>query len=740
MAQALRCDTLLAWKEVSRSNAIKITPIISVNNCVATAKHFERRVYMDYRLKLFAIVVTLGISSTQLLSCSVQHATESDNKPVVTKASPQFGDWGVDLSGMDKTVQPGDDFYSYVNGVWHANAVIPADKRDTAAFTNLQDIAYEQVKKMIEDIAANKDIQAGSDRQKIRDWYLSLMDESKIESLGLQPIQKDLDNISAVSDRDALADMLAENLSGVGGAPLKVGFEFDPKHTNKALTAISTGGMSLPARELYLEANYEQVRKAYREHVTRLFLLANMSNADKRAVNVLKLETEIAKFTWSLADQRNPRKKFNPTPTAQLTAIAPGINWQRFLSLAGVGSPDIVDMTTKSSVVGMTKLIATAPMDQWRDYLSYHLLTNVYVALPKAYRNEIFSFYGKTLRGQQEPDPRWRDAIADMGGVGRPLVDPLGKEFVDRYIAPESRPQLRKIVKNLLLAFDERLKNLEWMTQETRQEARDKLAKTTIKVIYPDLWQDADGLDVVHGEAVGNLRRAAVFLHKREMAYLQTLPDRRLFLKPIFEVNAYANPDWNEIVFLAAIVRPPFFDPAADPAVNYGAIGAVIGHEVSHLFDDQGRVYDGDGLLRDWWKPEDAKQFIQVTDQLAEQMSTYEPLPGKHIDGRLTLGESIADVAGLTVAYDAYKLSLNGKPAPLLDGYTGEQRFFLAYAQMWRWKPRDAYLDQLLKMDPHPPTNLRPQTVRNLDAWYEAFNVKASDKLYLTPKQRVNPW
>jgi len=688
-------------------------------------------------LKSFVFAPAMGISLFTLL-CAQDVLASSKAK--LDDMHPQFGQWGVDLTGMDKTVKPGDDFYSFVNGVWRANAVIPADKRDTGPFTLLQDTAYEQVKKMVEEIAADKDTQVGSDRQKIRDWYLSLMDESKLESLGLRPIQKDLDKIRAVSDRDTLADMLAENLSGLGGSPLRIGFEFDLKHANKSLTAISTGGMSLPAREMYLEANYEPVRKAYHEHLARLFKMANMTDADKRADNVLKMETEIAQFTWSLADKRNPLKKFNPTPTAQLSEIAPGINWQRFLSLAGAGSPDIVDVTTKSSIVGMTKLIATAPLDQWRDYLTYHLFTSVYVALPNDYRDEIFSFYGKTLRGQQEPDPRWRQAIADMGGVGRPLVDPLGKEFVDQFISPESRPQLQKIVTNLLEAFDGRLKNLEWMTPETRKEAREKLAKTTIKVIYPDIWQDTNGLDVVRGAAVGNLRRAAAFVHKRDMSYLKTLPDRRLFLKPIFEVNAYANPDWNEIVFLAAIVRPPFFDPAADPAVNYGAIGAVIGHEVSHLFDDQGRVYDGDGLLRDWWRPEDAKQFIKVTDRLAEQMSTYEPLPGKHINGRLTLGESIADVAGLTVAYDAYELSLNGKPAPVLDGYTGEQRFFLAYAQMWRWKPRDAYLDQLLKMDPHPPTNLRPQTVRNLDAWYKAFNVKPGDKLYLAPKDRVNPW
>ena len=278
------------------------------------------------------------------------------------------------------------------------------------------------------------------------------------------------------------------------------------------------------------------------------------------------------------------------------------------------------------------------------------------------------------------------------------------------------------------------------MTPETRAGAQEKLSKFTIKAIYPDVWQSADGLDVVRGDALGNVRRGIAFLHQRQLSWLQEPPDRRIFLKPVFQVNAYANAIWNEIVFLAAIVRPPFFDPKADAAVNYGALGAVVGHEISHLFDDQGRKSDGDGLLRDWWTEADAKQFLDATEKLAAQVGSYEALPGKRVNGHLTLGESIGDVAGLTVAYDAYRLSLGGKEAPVLDGFTGDQRFFLAYAQMWRWKGRDAYLDQLLKTDPHPPTFLRPRTVRNIDAWYAAFDVQPGDKLYLAPKARINPW
>ena len=689
--------------------------------------------------KSYVVALVLGTTSVFIISCSME-APDQSSPTGSSDMRPQFGDWGVDLSGMDKTVKPGDDFYSHVNGTWHAQAKIPSDKKDTGPLTSLQDSAFNQLKAMIEDIVTDNEAPAGSDRQKIRDWYLSLIAEENIESLGLKPIQADLDKINALAGRGALADMLAENLFDIGASPIAVEFEFDRKQVNRSMIAIGTGGMSLPAREMYLEANYEPVRKLYREHLTRMFALTGMPDAGTRADNVLQLETKIAEFTWPLTEMRDPRTRFNPTPTDQLADIAPGIDWDRFLVLAGVGSPDTVDVTTKSSIAGMARLVKTAGMDWWRDYLIYHLLKNVQLSLPQKYRDEIFSFYGKALRGQPEPDPRWKQAIAEMGGQGRPLADAFGKEFIDRYVPPESRPQLRTIVDNLLKAFDKRLQNLEWMTEETRKGARDKLAKTTIKVIYPDLWQDTQGFNTVRDDAIGNMRRSAEFMRKRNLSYLETLPDRRVFLKPVFEVNAYANPVWNEIVFLAAIVRPPFFDPAADPAVNYGGIGAVIGHEVSHLFDDQGRLSDGDGLLRDWWTPEDAEQFIKVTDRLAEQISTYEPLPDKHVNGRLTLGESIADVAGLTVAYDAYQLSLDGKPEPIIDGYTGEQRFFLAYAHMWRWKPRDAYLDQLLKVDFHPPTHVRPQTVRNIDAWYNAFDVKPGDKLYLEPNDRVNPW
>jgi len=697
--------------------------------------------------KVVMAALLFSISGAIFLSCTSKTDTQPNteaNKQADTgmaaMAKPEYGGWGVDLAGMDKSIKPGDDFYSYVNGTWSKNAVIADDKPAEGSFLSLNDRAQDELKKMIKDIGADKTAAEGSNEQKIRDFYLSMMDEEKLKSLGLQPIESALAAIGKLSDRGALQDMLAKNQSDVGAAPMELVSGFDTRVVGKMLLTISTRGMALPAREMYLEQNYEPIRDAFRAHLIEVFKLIGSTTPETSADHVIKLETAIAGFTWTKTQLRDPIKKFNPMSIQQLGEIAPGIDWKRFLTMAGVGSIDTVNASTKSSIAGMAKLIASAPMEEWQDYLRYHEILGAQYGLAKQYRDVFFDFFGKQLSGQKQELPRWKIAIATMGGRGQALVDALGEEFVKRYVSPESRPTLRKIVKNILTAFDNRLKNVPWMTPETRNAARDKLAKTTIKVIYPDIWIDNSDLQVVKDDAVGNLRHAKEYLFKRELKWIEKEPDHRVFFNSVYAINAYANPDWNEIVFLAAIVRPPFFDPAADPAVNYGAMGAVIGHEISHLFDDQGRLYDGDGLLHDWWNPEDAKQFVEVTNRLARQVETYEPLPGKHMNGKLVLGESIADVAGLTVAYDAYKLSLGDKPAEEIDGYSGEQRFFLGYAQAWRFKGRDAYVDRLLKIDPHPTSNFRPLTVRNLDAWYKAFDVKPGERLYLDPKDRVNPW
>lgn len=669
-------------------------------------------------------------------------ATSSTAAPAAAASSrPQLGAWGVDLTGMDRAVAPGNDFYSFVNGTWQARTEIPADKTEAGPAASLQDIALDQSKVLLEEAAADTSAPRGSDRQKLGDWYASLLDEATIGSLGLTPLKGDFDRISAISDRTQLADLLAANNASLGGKPIAISTEFDRKQVNKMVLSIEVGGLSVGAREIYTEPAYEGIRTQLRQHMARLFTLAGFDNGEARATRALDLETRIAGVMWTATELRDRSKRFNPMPVSQVSALAPGIDWPRFLDRAGAGGLATVNVSTPSATTGVAALVAGAPIEAWRDYLTYHLVASSSSYLPKPYRDEIFSFYGKVLNGQQQPDPRWKAALFDLGWSDRPLADALSKEFIARYVPAESRPQAQAMIRDILAAFDARLGKLQWMAPETRAGAKEKLAKLTLKAIYPDVWQSTDGLDVVRGDALGNARRGAAFQKKRDVSWLTTLPDRRIFIQPVYVVNAYAMPPWNEIVFLAAIMRPPFFDPKADKSVNYGAMGAVIGHEVSHLFDDQGRQTDADGLLRDWWTKADADRFIAATDKLALQVGSYEPLPGKHVNGKLTLGESIADVAGLTVAYDAYRVSLGGQEPPVIDGFTGDQRFFIGWSQIWARKYREDELAKRLKTDPHSPSEYRANGIlRNMPAFQRAFDVKPGDQLYLPPEQIVRIW
>lgn len=682
-----------------------------------------------------------------LAGCSKPADRTVDGAAAATTAAPQAesnkpenGDWGIDLTGMDGSVKPGDDFFRYVNGKWLDRTEIPADKLEAGGLAALQDKALEETRAILEEAAADTKAARGSDKQKMGDWYASFMDEAAIEAAGFAPIKPELDAIAAVTNRQQLIDLFARSHGGFLLKPIVVGVDFDRNQVDKTIVNIQTSGLSLGAREFYLDDSYAPVRQAQRAHIARLLATAGLDDTEARAKRMQDLETKIAKITWSATDLRDDKKQNNVMSVAELAQRAPGIDWPTYLADAGVGAPADVNMSTPSSITSMVKLMTTEPIAAWQDYQRYMLIAGTSSYLPKAARDEIFEFFGKELRGQQEPGPRWIEALLDAGGQGRPLSDAMSKTYVERYVAPDARPKAKEMVDNLVAAFDARLAGLEWMAPETRAGAREKLSKVSIKLLYPDVWRDTGSLEVRRGDPVGNARRGAAYLRKEDLGWLAKYPDRRQFLQPVYLVNAYANTVWNEIVFLAAIVRPPAFDPQADAAVNYGAMGAIIGHEISHLFDDKGRASDGDGLLRDWWTPKDAERFNQVARQLQDQVGSYEPLPGKKVNGPLTLGESIADVAGLVVAYDAYQRSLGGQPAPVLDGYTADQRFFMAYAQAWRWKGRDAAVDQLMKTDAHPPSSVRPNTVRNLDAWYAAFDVQPNDKLYLEPDERVRLW
>ncbi|MCC7097143.1 MAG: M13 family metallopeptidase [Thermomonas sp.] len=691
------------------------------------------------KISVLALALTLAIAGCQQPAAAAAAAVT----PVSAKAAPdkpENGAWGVGLANMDTAIKPGDDFYSYVNGKWNQRTEIPADKVEVGGLASLQDKALQQTRALLEAAAADTNAAAGSEVKKLGDWYATYMDEAALDKAGFAPIKPELDAIDALSTHQQLIDLFARSHGGIGLRAITVAVDADRNMVGKMRPSIETSTVVLGAREFYLEPAYAPLRQAQQAHIARMLKLGGFDDAEARARRIQDLETRIARLTLPAAELRDDTKKNNVVTVAELAKMAPGIDWPKYLAATGAGAPDKVIVPTPASLKDMATLVTTHSLEAWKDYLRYTTLVAVAKYLPKPARDEVFAFYGRQLAGQQVPSPRWHDAIFDIGGQGLPLSDPLSKLYVERYVAADARPKAKAMIDNLVAAFDARLANLEWMAPETRAGAREKLAKVSLKAIYPDVWNTTDGLEVVRGDALGNARRAAAFRHKVQMKQLQVYPDRRQFLQPVFLVNAYANTIWNEIVFLAAIVQPPAFDPAADDAVNYGAMGAIIGHEISHLFDDKGRNSDGDGLLRDWWTAQDAQRFTAATRRLQDQVGAYEPLPGKRVNGALTLGESIADLAGLVVAHDAYKRSLGGKQAPVLDGFTGDQRFFLAYGQAWRWKGRDATVDRLLKTDPHPPSAIRPNTVRNVDAWYQAFDVQPGDKLYLKPEDRVRLW
>lgn len=589
-------------------------------------------------------------------------------------SQPANGRWGVDLTGFDRSVRPGDDFFRYVNGAWLARTQIAPDKLEAGGLTELQYKSLDEVKAMLDELVAAST--ASGEKQKIADWYASILDEAAIEKSSFAPIRPELDAIAAVTTKEQLVALFAKNHNALGIRPILVNVDFDRNRVGIVRPSLETMPPLLGARELYLEPPYAPVRDAYSAHISRMLALAGFDRTEERAKRVLAIDTGIARLTWSAAELRDDVKKNNVMSLDELSARAPGFAWSSYLAASGAGSADRVIMMTPSSIAAMVRLIADEPIEAWQDYMRYATVVGLSTYLPLAARDEAFNFLRRQLSGQQEKPQRWLDAVFDLGGDGRPLADPLSKLYAERHVPADARPKLKEMVDNLISAFDARLANLAWMEPQTRTAAREKLSKVTIKVLYPDATRDVSTLQVVRGDPVGNARRGAAWKRANEIQWLAAYPDKRLFFQPSFTVNAYANTSWNEIVFLAAIVRPPAFDPAADAAVNYGAMGAIIGHEISHLFDDKGRASDGDGVLRNWWTPKDAERFVAATKRLEAQVGSYEPLPGKKVNGALTLGESIADLAGVIVSYDAYKRSLNGKDAEMIDGFTGDQRFF----------------------------------------------------------------
>jgi putative endopeptidase len=673
---------------------------------------------------------------TRACALSLGALTGASSFAVTSK--PQFGSFGIDLTAEDKSIRPGDDFFRYVNGHWLATQQIPADRATWGAFVILREQADADVKEIIETAAAAH-APAGSNAQKIGDFYQSFLDTPTIERLGLAPAMPGLTAISKLKTHADVAALIATPGMPLDG-PISYNITLDDKNPDRYIVGIGQSGLSLPDREYYLKADpqFVEIRAKFLTHVEKMLSLAGRPGAKAEAAQILALETEIAKLHWEIAKRRERDLTYNLMTVESLEKDAPAYPWAAAFGSSGLKDLKEVVVAERSAVAPLAKLFEKTPVTTWRTYLTYQYLTGVAAYLPKAFDQENFDFYGRTLSGQPEQRERWKRAVQ---ATNHALGEAVGELYVAKKFPPESKAAMQTLVENLRKAYAQHIAEVPWMSADTKQVALEKLAAFRTKIGYPDKWRDYSKLEVKPGDAFGNHRRAQMFEWQRELDRLDKPTDRDEWQMTPQTVNAYYMSSFNEIVFPAAILQPPFFDPKANPAVNYGAIGGVIGHEMGHGFDDQGAKSDAKGILRTWWKPEDIAAFKKRTEALADQYSSFEPLKGLHVNGHLTLGENIGDLGGLTIAHDAYLISLNGAPAPAIDGYTAEQRFFMGWAQVWRTLDRDEALRNQVMTNPHSPGEFRVNgVVRNVDAWYTAFGIKPGDKLYLPPEQRVHIW
>jgi putative endopeptidase len=662
-------------------------------------------------------------------------AAPVDAAPVTETAAdaprPTYGAYGFDNAGMDMAVKPGDDFYNYANGSWAKNTPIPADKSNYGAFNLLDDNARQQTHDILE--AAK-----GDPNSKIGTAYATYLDNAAIDAKGLAPAQAWIGQIKALKSKAGYPALAAAARRNGVGVPFSAYIGQDDKNPDVYALNLGQAGLGMPDRDYYLstDAKFLETKAAYEKHLAAQLTNAGEPDAAARAHAIVLFETGIAKAQWTRVESRDANKTYNKMTVAQLQKTAPGFDFAAFFA-AGKTPVDTVIVAQPSAVAGIAKLIQATPVAVLRDQLLVRTLDGFADVLPSAFDKEQFAFYGTVLSGTPQQEERWKRAVDFTTGS---LSDDVSQVYVAKYFPPETKAAADQLVKNVIAAMDRRIDQLDWMAPETKVKAHQKLAAFTPKIGYPDRWQDYSALQIVAGDAFGNNVRANNWQYDDNVSKLGQPIRRWEWGMTPMTVNAYANPGMVEIVFPAAILQPPFFDPHADPAVNYGGIGAVIGHELSHHFDDQGAKYDMHGRLTDWWTPGDVAAFKQRTDALVAQYDQYEPLPGMHVKGALTLGENVADLAGLTVAYDAYKASLNGQAAPEIDGTTGDQRFYQGWAQVWRRNYREANLRQRLLTDPHSPSQQRAWVVRNLDPWYGAYNPDPSTKLFLSPEKRVRIW
>jgi len=678
--------------------------------------------------------------------CTAQQPPAPAGQPAAQ--APAEKTIGIDVAGIDKSVKPGDDFDAYANGGWRKAAEIPADRASTGTFLQVFEKAEKRNAELIQNVGKSNPA-AGSNERKIADYYAAFMDEANIEKRGLSSLQPDLDRIGAITDKAGLSRVLGETLRADVDPLNATNFDTehlfglfvaqgltDPQHNTAYLLQ---GGLGMPNRDYYLAGDKDMAanREKYQAYIQKLLELSQTPDAAKKAKAIFDLEMKIAKAHANVVDSSDVHKANNPWAMADWAKKAPGIDWAEYFKAAGLADQQTIVAWQADAIRKLSALVGSEPLDTWKDYLRFHAINEAAGLLPKVYANEKFAFYGTQLSGTPKQQDRWKRAI---GSTNNALGDAVGKIYVDKYFPASSKAQVEDMVKNIVAAFDERLAALDWMTPETKAKAREKVAKMKVAVGYPDTWRDYASLDIKADDPLGNNLRAAKYEFEHQRAKLGQPVDRGEWWMTPQTVNAVNLPLQNALNFPAAILEAPFFDPNADAAANYGAIGAVIGHEISHSFDNMGAEFDAEGTLRNWWTKADMDHFKAASDVLVKQYDAYEPLPGLHLNGRQVLGENIADVAGLTASYIAYRKSLGGKEAPVLEGLTGDQRFFLAFAQAWRNKVRDAALRQQIIGDGHAPARFRAQTVRNIDPWYTAFEVKDGEKLYLEPDARVRIW
>ena len=698
------------------------------------------------RRAALALAVLCALSACDRGAATAPAATTT---PATTQASGASTS-GIDLDGIDKAVQPGDDFDQYANGAWAKITEIPADRSSTGTFLKVIELAEKRNAELVQGLEKSNPA-AGSNERKIADYYAAYMDEAGIEQRGLAPVQPELDKVAAIADLPGLSRYLGgqvradtdplnatnfytENLFGLFVAQ---GLE-DP---SKNVGYLMQGGLGMPDREYYLATDKDMAanRAAYQAYIASMLKLAGDADADaeKKAKAIFELEMKIARAHANVVDSQDIHKANNPWASIDYAKKAPGIDWTAFFDAAGLSGQQTLFAWQPEAISKLSALVASEPLQAWKDYLHFHAINHSAALLPKAYADLSFGFNGKQLNGTSEQRDRWKRAIAATDGA---LGDAIGQLYVKQYFPASSKAKVEEMVTNILAAFSDGVDKLDWMTPETRKIAKAKAATMRVSVGYPETWRDYSALQITRDDAAGNRLRAELQEYRHQLAKLGKAPDRGEWWMTPQTVNAVQLPLQNAMNFPAAILEAPFFDPNADAAANYGAIGAVIGHEVSHGFDNLGSDFDADGRLKNWWTKEDAAHFKASTDKLVAQYNAYEALPGLKLNGEQTLGENIADVAGLQAAYVAYHRSLGGKQAPVIDGLSGDERFFLAYAQAWRTKMRDAAMRARVIGDGHAPGRFRALTVRNIDAWYDTFKVKDGQKLYLKPEDRVKIW